>query len=259
LPLVLRQEPRPGKNRALNAALPALAGDLVVFTDDDVLPAPDWLRQWRTCADAHPEAAMFGGSVALEWPTPPPAWLRPEALPFDVLYAQNLRPSGPCGPHEIYGPNMAVRAGLFGTGLRFAEGVGPDATNPRYAMGSETELLRRLAEAGHRGWFCAEAVVRHIIRPEQMREDWVLARGFRYGTGAGRRHAGHLLTGPRLGGMPAALALRLAAYGVLAPLAGLLPPGPLRLRLRWRERELAGIAASLRDETLQPRGTLACT
>ncbi len=259
LPLVVLKEARPGKNRALNTALPALAGDLAVFTDDDVLPAADWLVRLRAAALAQPQALMFGGSVALEWPEPPPRWLRPEVLPFSVLYAQNLRASGPCGPHEIFGPNMALRSVVFTAGLRFAEGVGPDETNPRYAMGSETELLRRLGEAGHQGWFCAEAALRHLVRPAQMTEAWVLARGFRYGSGAGLGHAGALLRGPRLAGLPAALALRLAAYGVVAPLARLLPAGALRLRLRWRERELAGIAATLREANTHSSGRLACT
>jgi len=259
LPLLALKEPRPGKNRALNLALPALAGDLAVFTDDDVLPAPDWLVRLRASADAQQQASMFGGRVALEWPEPPPRWLQPGAVPFSVLYAENLRATGACGPHEIFGPNMALRTSVFTHGLRFAEGVGPDETNPRYAMGSETELLRRLGEGGAQGWFCAEAQLRHLVRPTQMTEAWVLARGFRYGSGAGREHAGALLRGPLLGGLPAALALRVAAYRALVPLTRLLPQGPLRLRLRWRERELAGIAASLREDMTQDGGRLACT
>ena len=36
-------EPKPGKSHALNTALRHARGDLLVFTDDDVLPAPGWL------------------------------------------------------------------------------------------------------------------------------------------------------------------------------------------------------------------------
>jgi hypothetical protein len=150
---------------------------------------------------------------------------------------------------------MALRTSLFAQGLRFNEAVGPDETDPRYAMGSETELLRRLGEAGHAAHFCAEAQVRHLVRAEQMAESWVLSRAFRYGRGAGREHAQALLQGPLLGGEPAPLAWRRAA---LATLSRLLPPSRLRLRLRWRERELAGIAAAWREENSHPRGRLAC-
>lgn len=235
LPLTLLSAPVPGKNRALNMALPALAGELAVFTDDDVLPEPDWLVRLHAAAAQRPGASLFGGTVLPEWPSPPPAWLREDAVAFSVLYAQNIRPEGPCGAPDIFGPNMAVRAGVFAAGLRFAEAVGPDASNPRYAMGSETELLRRLAAAGHHGWFVAAARVRHIIRPEQMEERWILERAYRYGIGEGRHYA-------RAGALAGLLARRIA-WHVAARGAALLPPCPHRLRIRYRDRWLAGVAA----------------
>ena len=151
-----------------------------------------------------------------------------------MLYAQQRRPSGPCGFADIFGPNMAVRAAVFADGTRFAEHVGPDGSKPLYAMGSETELLRRLEAAGHRGWFEAGARVRHIVRPEQMEERWILDRAYRYGVGEGRHYAGT---------MSAGLLLRLVAYRVAARGSALLPPSPRRLRIRYRDRWLAGVAA----------------
>src|SRR5580765_3816192 len=34
---------QPGKSHAVNAALQAARGDLIAFTDDDVLPDPNWI------------------------------------------------------------------------------------------------------------------------------------------------------------------------------------------------------------------------
>ncbi len=234
LPLTILSCPKPGKNRALNLALPELRGRLAVFTDDDVLPDADWLIRLQAAADAHPEADLFGGTVLPDWPRPKPDWLSEEVVEFSVLYAQQRRPSGPCGFADIFGPNMAIRADLFRAGTRFAEHVGPDGTNPLYAMGSETELLRRLEAAGHRGWFEATARVRHIIRPEQMEEGWILDRAFRYGVGEGRNYAG--------GGTPKDI-LRRVVYRVAAQGMRLMPPSPRRLRIRYRDRWLAGVAA----------------
>ncbi|MDN3565823.1 glycosyltransferase [Paeniroseomonas aquatica] len=234
LPLTLLSCPTPGKNRALNLALPELRGDLAVFTDDDVLPDTDWLVQLRAAADAHPEADLFGGTVLPDWPSPPPLWLSEQAVEFSVLYAQQRRASGPCDHADIFGPNMAVRSAIFAAGTRFGEHVGPDGTNPMYAMGSETELLRRLGTAGHRGWFAADARVRHIIRPEQMEERWILDRAFRYGVGEGRNYAKSLSLG---------LLVRLVAYRLAARGLAFLPPSPRRLRIRYRDRWLAGVAS----------------
>jgi len=246
----------PGKNRALNTALPRLEGDLVVLTDDDVLPASDWLVRLRAAAEAHPEAAFLGGTVLPAWPGPMPAWLTEEAVEFSVLYAQKRRPSGPCGAVDVFGPNMAIRRSIFDAGFRFAEHVGPDATRALYAMGSETELLRRLEASGHAGWFAAEAQVGHIVRPEQVEEPWILARAYRYGLGEGRNHAGALASGrPVLAGLPAPLLARLVAYRLAARACGLLPPSPRRLRIRYRERWLTGLADGRRISTNLPQAT----
>ncbi|MDB5371536.1 MAG: hypothetical protein JWP04_178 [Belnapia sp.] len=234
LPLAALSCPTPGKNRALNLALPELRGDLAVFTDDDVLPDADWLIRLREAADAHPEADLFGGTVLPDWPIPKPDWLSEQAVEFSVLYAQQRRPSGPCGYADIFGPNMAIRRSVFAAGTRFAEHVGPDGTNPLYAMGSETELLRRLEAAGHKGWFEASARVGHIIRPEQMEERWILDRAYRYGVGEGRHYAS---------GMSPKMLLRLVAYRLAARGLALLPPSPRRLRIRYRDRWLAGVLA----------------
>src|SRR6056297_2762753 len=40
LPIVFLEEPTPGKNKALNKALPEASGDLFVFSDDDVIADP---------------------------------------------------------------------------------------------------------------------------------------------------------------------------------------------------------------------------
>ena len=54
-------EPEAGKNIALNAGLAFVSGDLVVLTDDDAIPRPDWLVRLRQAADSNP---TFGISVA---------------------------------------------------------------------------------------------------------------------------------------------------------------------------------------------------
>ncbi len=249
LPLTVLREPRAGKNRALNAALPHLEGALIVLTDDDVLPQADWLLRLLQAAGEHPRASLFGGTVLPHWSRPRPDWLTEDAVPFSVLYAQQKREAGACSCAAIFGPNMAVRRVVFEAGHRFSESVGPDESRRLYAMGGETEFLRRVEAAGHSGWFVPEAVVGHIVRPEQLDEDWILQRAYRYGIGEGRHYAG-AGTGSATEirrRAPLRLRLRALGYGVAARLIRPAPPSALRLRIRYRARSLAGSIDAFRQ------------
>jgi hypothetical protein len=247
--MTLLNEPVPGKNRALNRALDILGeADLVVLTDDDVLPDQDWLMAWRDASADAPDHAMFGGAIAPEWMAPPPDWLLRWDLPLGVLYA--LTPehgAGPITPDLVWGPNMAIRGALVREGHRFDAEVGPDGARTSYGMGSETEFTCRLARQGHRAWFAAASRVRHMVRPEQMTEAWMLGRAFRHGLGFPRYNPVRRPRLGRIGSVPAGLALRLAAWRAAAAAARRLPPSRRRFHLLWQAEWLRGFAAGLRQ------------
>lgn len=170
-----------GKNNAINAALALAHGDLIVLTDDDVVPEPKWLCELRQCADAHPEFELFGGAIVPRWPRQPEKWIL-TSVPHGMVYAATAPglPSGEIEHTLIWGPNMALRQSVFARGLRMNGAVGPDGTE-NYAMGSETELTTRLKGMGCRAWFCANAKVEHLVRENQLSRRWILKRFFRKG------------------------------------------------------------------------------
>jgi hypothetical protein len=242
---VLREGGR-GKNRALNRALPLVSdADLVVFTDDDAVPEPDWLEQLAAAAQSAPRHAILGGTIKPGWMAPPPAWLFDWRVPLDVCFAVNASiAEGPVAAKKIWGPNMAVRGGVLRQGHSFDVSVGPDGS-PTYPMGSETEFTQRLERAGHHGWFARKAVVRHLVRPEQMEEHWVIGRAYRCGLGAARIEPSYR-DWMRDGGLPAGLAGRRLAYGGAAAAARrLLPPGRLRFWLEWQDSLVRGLCDGL--------------
>ena len=252
LPIQVLLEPTSGMNAALNAALGAVEGDLLVKTDDDVLPCPGWLVEYRKAADEQPDRSVFGGTVSPEWPAPLPHWLTERAANFGILYARSSRLTGPCALSDIYGPNWAIRSEVFSDGTRFDERIGPDSTQSFYPMGGETELFSRLQAKGHLGWFVSEATIRHIVRPEQITERWILDRAYRNGLGVLATCPPDCAKGPRIGGMPARLLLRTAMYGTLAGLVQLLPPSELRLGILFRRSLLAGLTDSIRRNGAAP-------
>lgn len=240
LPLTVLSQSMPGKNAALNLGLTAAEGDLVVLTDDDVLPAADWLVRLRAAADDNPAFDLFGGRIVPHFEIEPPDWLLRWA-PLDIAYAAHPvdLPVGPVDPGMVWGPSMAVRQGVFGAGHRFNEQIGP--TPGSYAMGSETEFTQRVALAGHLSWYCPEAVVRHLVRAEQMTESWLYGRLQRYGRGAllqelARGQHG----GERVLGVPRSLYVDLIKAGRAAAHARLGGDRGWWLRERFRYAEARG-------------------
>jgi glycosyltransferase involved in cell wall biosynthesis len=181
LPLKIVQQVIPGKNAALNLGLTYALGDLFIFTDDDVIPAPDWLLQYEKVLSTCPEYVLFGGHIAPYWMETPSAKLL-QHIPLGVAFALTDEQSlgtGPIKAGKIWGPNMAVRSLVFKNGISFNESIGPNGTN--YVMGSETDFLQRAEQAGHRAYFFSEAKVKHIIRPWQLSHSWLESRAFKSG------------------------------------------------------------------------------
>jgi L-malate glycosyltransferase len=182
LPLVILSEPELGKNRAMNRALGAARGELLVFTDDDVRPEPGWLAALHACADRWPDASVFGGVIRPLYPPETPAWLRSHHFARAAFASfEYSQPEGPLAPPLLpFGCNFAVRADVMRR-ERFLETVGPRGAD--YPMGGETELLARLRRGGHRIIYVPSAAVGHIVRPQQLAPSWLNGRAYRHGRG----------------------------------------------------------------------------
>ncbi len=213
LPLTVLSEPVPSKNRSLNRGLQSAEGDFYVFCDDDVIVQEDWLVKWRAAADLHPEFELFAGSTVPHWPSDAPK-LRMKDMVISIAFGTNeQQQGGPCDSRCMFGTNMAIRAAVFETGVRFNENMGPNGSLA-YPMGSETEFALRLAALGYKCWFADDARVRHIIRPKQMQIPAILLRGYRWGRGQAHMREEHHYSPSRLSRKNH---LRWALYPLLMP------------------------------------------
>jgi glycosyltransferase involved in cell wall biosynthesis len=246
LPLTVTAEPRPGKNHAINAGLSLVEGDLVVFTDDDVIPAPDWLVRFRACADANPSCTIFGGPIVARWERTPPDWVRnwvPQGPAFGVTRPD--LPDGPVHPGQIFGGNLAVRADVFRGGGSFDPSLGPRGT--AYSMGGETQFLLRLHNAGHQSRFLRAAPVEHFVRAHQIERRWLLRRAVRFGRSIPRMA---LLWPPKpmvyWFGVPRHLFRELVEWSVGACRAALARDAESAFRAQWKLAHAWGRAVEWR-------------
>lgn len=185
LPLRTIEEPVPGKNRALNRALECARGQLVLFTDDDVVLPPDWVVRYVEASHRWKEGNVFGGPIEPIFPETTPGWLRSPTFAL-ASAAYGARPTLPEGATDVmpFGANFAVRAAVFER-HRFEELVGPDGT-ARYRQGSEHEFLLRLRRSGERFIHVPDARVGHVIAAHQLEIDWLLGRVERIARGSAR-------------------------------------------------------------------------
>lgn len=187
LPIEVLSCPTPGKSAALAHAAQHVTGDLVVFTDDDVEPAADWLTAFESAADAHPEAGMFGGAIEPVAFAPPGPWFEASAAHHAELFAHCDVAQGPIEPvGTMFGPNFMLRAQYLGAVADVPRYVGPRfdrAWRRRYPMGQDTRVIMGAAARGAKAFGVPAARVRHLIRPHQTELGFMLDRAARHGRG----------------------------------------------------------------------------
>ncbi len=84
------REPVLGLTAARLAGIAAARYEILVFVDDDNLPAAGYLEQAARIAVQHPNLGVFGGKITGEFEQPPPAWLMPH---ISVLAVRDLERS----------------------------------------------------------------------------------------------------------------------------------------------------------------------
>lgn len=75
-------EKRQGLSFGRNAGLSAAQGKLIIYTDDDVIVTPNWVRNFYQAFLCHPDADFLGGKVLPIWETEPEPWLDALAPPL---------------------------------------------------------------------------------------------------------------------------------------------------------------------------------
>jgi glycosyltransferase involved in cell wall biosynthesis len=184
LPLRYLFEPRQGKTCALNLALRAAKGNLLLFTDDDVRLDPDWLAAFVEAAHAFPDAGWFGGRIIPWWPGGRPSWLRDECIPalsgYFGLYDLGAEPRryAPADDPPA-GAGMAARRGTFDRVGGYREDLGP--RGERKGTNDDSELINRARAAGIPGAYAPAAVCSHLVPDDRLSLGWFIKYGIAKG------------------------------------------------------------------------------
>ncbi len=168
LPVRRILERRQGLSNARNAAAMAARGDLIVWTDDDVLVGDGWLRAYERAARLYSESSFFGGPIVPEFEGAAPKWLM-AALPhvggvygtLDLgVETHELTPSA-----LPFGGNFAVRTAIQRSYL-----YDPDVGRIGKGMlsGEETTVMLRMLGDGYSGQWLPDATLQHFVPRERQ-------------------------------------------------------------------------------------------
>lgn len=205
-------ESQQGLDHARNRAIAESRGEIIVFGDDDILVRPDWLAQMVVpfLADRDRRVGAVGGEVIPVFPDGLPDWVREWHAPLEFR-----GDTGPIAPNQSpMGANLAFpkwifdRLGHFHTALDRAAG--------NYFSGGDTEMIRRVRDAGFEVWFSPGGAVRHQMPANRTTFRYAARHAFdsarsRVIDRAGQRGAGLYLAGRLVANLAKAVGFALFA------------------------------------------------
>jgi len=167
------REDRLGLSQAKNAGVQLAKGELLLFTDDDVIVDVNWIETYCDFFSRKSQDMVVAGGPIIPIPRDLgnwPSWFAEPAL-ADVGLLDYRAERVLTKWEWIWGANMAIPAGLFDQMGLWDVTVGRRGD----ARGTfeDTEFQDRLRNGGGSVWFCPSAVIhhrvdRHTISPRQI-------------------------------------------------------------------------------------------
>jgi glycosyltransferase involved in cell wall biosynthesis len=173
--------PETKKSLALNVGVQRAVGDLLIFTDDDVLVSPQWIRAY---VEAHNELTSrnvkigaMGGPVQGIWLAPKPSWWPQQwlYLTCEWDFGNSLREFR--DDDLPFGANMAFPKEVFSSIGGFDESIGVAGAQRNLLRAAEDSLcVLRVKKIDRALYYVPGARVSHIMRPERLTKTYFLQR-----------------------------------------------------------------------------------
>jgi GT2 family glycosyltransferase len=175
------REDRVGLSRGMNAGIGMARGSLLLFTDDDVVADPAWVKAYvELFSRLGDVAALAGGPIVPiaedlgHWP----AWFHPDGLVDMGLWSYpEERQLG--AAEYVFGGNMAIPAELFRRWGLWDEALGNRGDHR--GTFEDTEFQDRVRPSGVEIWFCPSAIVKHRVSSRNASARAVISRAFQGG------------------------------------------------------------------------------
>ncbi len=148
-------------------------GDIVALTDDDAVPAEDWVEQLVETYE-RTDAIAVGGKLVPDWVAGEAEYI-PEEFYFLIGATHRGFPEQPQEVRNTFGANLSFRRDVY---MKLG-GIKQSGIAPSDMQGRETELCARMnRQYGEGVQYNPDAVVEHKIYEYRTEPRWLLERAF---------------------------------------------------------------------------------
>lgn len=169
-------ETKPGKSRALNAAIREARGDIIAFTDDDCIPDSGWVESIVKEFDNDPELSVLGGRVELyDEKDLDQATLHSNSRTL-VKTAKEV-----CDPPTIIGANLALRKTVLEVTCGFDPLLGPGSI---CKAAEDLDLIYRSLKKRFKIVYSPDVIVFHNHGRRTVSDDKKTSVAYAFGRGA---------------------------------------------------------------------------
>ncbi|MBO9619273.1 MAG: glycosyltransferase family 2 protein, partial [Niabella sp.] len=170
VPLLICQEPTPGKYYALQTAIAKARYDYFIVCDDDNGLNPDYLSRAFDLLNAHPEVGAVGGYARLKLPNGVKA---PEWLPADYEpYALGKQAEGtgyvPLKKSRLWGAGLVSRTNLYKEVYAAFPSLLIEVPEERALNSEDTEFCARLILKGYQLYYDGNLELQHLLNPAKL-------------------------------------------------------------------------------------------
>ena len=167
-------EKRQGVHYARNSAAKIAKGDILYFTDDDMIADENLISKLMKVFDLDPLIGSATGKIIGKFDKKPPEWVRKHLISGLLSLTEENKPedliitANDC----VYSCHQAIRRDVF----FLCGGFNPENTAGVWIGDGETGLGIKIKEAGYKFAYTADSIIYHMIPESRTTFQYLLNR-----------------------------------------------------------------------------------
>lgn len=167
-------EQRQGVHYARNSGAMQTKGDILYFTDDDMVAEPNLLTNLVKVFSCNPMIGCATGKILPRFDVPPPRWVERHLVNSNLSLTERGKPEDLIISRDdmVFSCHQAILRDVFFK----AGGFNPENTAGTWIGDGETGLNLKIKALGYRFAYTASSVIYHVIPKDRMTLSYIIRR-----------------------------------------------------------------------------------